>query len=343
MSAIAIPVRAGIHVHKQPIAAPVRTSINWDHGLSLAGFNSIFLSDRFLVPFETYLQRPIRRHAGFHDGTLAAGFSGLVEKVERGLALRRIPLLPWQGFWLGGGDAEHRREEVDCDRVFNQIVEEIRRDYVSASFDLHPGIIDVRPFQWAGWTSEVRYTYQTTLKDWNPNTAESTLRRRARRAAAAGVSIADNLSPADFATLWCRSQKAGADSNALRTLLVSLLDRGLCQLWGAYLPDGTLAACTSLLFDGATAYYWLAAFDRGEPHHGASNQLLHMEILRNLGSTADLLDWVGANTPSIARYKQSFGPCLVSYQRVHWKAPVAREQRSTWRSWMRSCPLFQHA
>jgi hypothetical protein len=303
---------------------------------------TIFLHDEFLQAFEKYLNKPLRRFPAFDSDELVAGICGLLEATPAGTALRRIPLFPWHCFWLPAGESncpdERRRK-----RVFDKLIESIQAEFAAASFDLHPDITDVRPFTWAGWKAEVRYTYQTELENWDPRSTESSVRRRTRRAAAAGVSVCDDLAVDSFVDLLSKSQHPSVSPESLRVLLKTMLDRRLCQLWGAHLPDGRLAACTCLLFDGSTAYYWLSAFDRDEPHHGASNQLLHLEMISALGSSARLLDWVGANTPSIAKYKESFSPRLVSYYRVHWKNQAIQERRDDWKSWIRSCPLFRRA
>lgn len=302
---------------------------------------SILLSDEFLEPMETFLQKPIRRLSAHVDGEIAAGFSGALVHTARGQALRRILHVPWHAL-VGRG----RTEPLDSRGAacaFDELSEQIQRDFVSASFDLHPALQDVRHMQWAGWNVDIRYTFQTDLKTWGPGVVDSSVRRRARRAATQGVEICHDVSPQDFALLWCRTQKSPACPKMTELLLKTLRERQIVQLWGAFLPNGQLAACTSILFDGQIAYYWLAAFDRHEPHHGASNQLLHMEILRALRQAAETFDWVGANTPSIARYKASFGPKLVDHFRVHWKSPAPPRATRGWKSWLRSCPLLGKA
>ena len=67
-----------------------------------------------------------------------------------------------------------------------------------------------------------------------------------------------------------------------------------------------------VLVDGSSAYYWIAGSIPGAAMTVVTGQMLFR--LRSEGIST--VDFVGANTPSIAAFKRRFGPTLVEYPRL---------------------------
>jgi len=307
----------------------------------------------------------------FENGTLTGGFVGRVGSngssavdrsagqgtaVGNGLGigngrgvrcgLDRLLLVPYNGCWVGpSAAAAPHRVQHHAHRVLTNLAQLTPTRFSRATIDLHPTNADVRPFLWNGWEAAVRYTMINDLSAWTDASPAPSVRRRARRAARAGVEFDRCVPAGEFADLWASSfRRQGLalplTPQAMTGLLNDLGEAGILLAYGTRLPDGRLVAATAILLGEDSAYYWLAGFDPAEPNRGAANQLCHLEMLRSLSGRVRWFDWIGANTPRIAAYKEAFAPRLVPYYRVSY--PPARPigptpPRPALRRWLRTC------
>jgi hypothetical protein len=216
----------------------------------------------------------------------------------------------------------------------------------SAKLDLHPDCTDATPFVSMGCTVETRFTFISNLLLDVESTAAPAVRRRARKAAVAGVEFDASVSAAEFLEIWqatCKRRQLGEFLNpkSLATLLDRITTDGLGEILGSRLPDGRLVAANVILYDDSSAYFWLSGFDQAEPHRGASNQFCHLQTLRRAAMRVSSFDWLGANTPGVTEYKASFGPKLVSYSRVRFSAEPPNRNRNAWQAILDACAPFR--
>lgn len=260
--------------------------------------------------------------------------------------LDRLLLVPYNGCWVGpSAAAAPHRVQHHAQRVLTNLAQLTPARFFRATIDLHPTNDDVRPFLWNGWEAAVRYTMINDLSVWTDASLAPSVRRRARRAARAGVEFDRCVPAGEFADLWASSfRRQGLalplTPQAMTGLLNDLGEAGILLIHGSRLPDGRLVAATAILLGEDSAYYWLAGFDPAEPNRGAANQLCHLEMLRSLSGRVRWFDWIGANTPRIAAYKEAFAPRLVPYYRV--SHPPRRQgspisPRPTLRRWLGAC------
>ena len=330
---------------------PAVESAEWEEGLARSPQSCVFLRSAWFDLFGKHFGWRIARFGCYEFDRLVGGLAGRVVEGESLVRLDRLLLVPYNGCWATGGDARLRHRVVHRGHaILSALANEIAARFGDAVLDLHPANNDVRPFTWGGWNAAVRYTFVNDLTKCDEADCAPSVRRRAKRAAAAGVRFDSDVPPGEFVGLWSRSLRRQGlrepvSPDALRGLLDRLPEQPFAsEICGTRLSDGRLAAANVILYDRTTAYYWLAGFDADEPHHGAANQLCHLETLRRSAGRAARFDWVGANTRSIAEYKQSFGPDLVPYCRVTWKrvehkVPPGRAP-GTLRRWLRACPIL---
>lgn len=198
----------------------------------------------------------------------------------------------------------------------------LERRFHLLRFALPPAFTDMRPFLWRGWTARPFYTYHLPLAGPEPLAARwSSNARRTYQKEAGGFRL-DEPSGRDAAATVAQlcagsyarhGRRPPLDAGRLGDLIVRAREAGLVRLFtvtpeGADRPSGGLA----VLHDGREAAYWAAGSEPG----AAMTVLLGKALPHLCRDGLSRLDFVGANTPSIAEFKRRFGPILVPYYRV---------------------------
>ncbi len=278
---------------------------------------------------------------------LVAGLVGSREGPPDRPVLQRVPLVPYNGVWIAKSAAHlaHRAQRRTA-RLYGCLAKEIAGRFQAATIETHPENRDLRLFTWNGWRAEVRYSFVTDLTCDPLATCDSDVRRRARKAETQGVRFVRDVQPQEFERLWLFTHERQGlapevPSGALAPLLRRLSKICDTQIHGARLADGRLAAANVVLYQASSAYYWMAAFDPQSAYTGA-NQFCTLQTLREACQHVRRFDWIGANTPGVADYKQSFGPALVPYARLSWRAAPAVDGRGPVRRAMVRCSQWAH-
>lgn len=190
--------------------------------------------------------------------------------------------------------------------------------YHGLCFHLHPALADVRGFVWAGYRARPFYTYRRALvprEHLLREVSRGVRRRFEREGPAFEIQEAEGLAGALAglaAESYARHDAASLPPDRRRAFLERLVAAGQARLVAAAPPGAPPEAAQALLTHGRTAYALTAG-----SRPGAAMSVLLVEILLRLHAEGfEALDLVGANTPSIAEFKRSFGPCLVPYFRV---------------------------
>lgn len=178
-------------------------------------------------------------------------------------------------------------------------------------------ITDLRPAQWRRWQATPRYTYRLQLNDeddvvthWSSST------RRTFRNARDDYHVAEDPEAADAVVRLCAESYGRHDRSlpASPQRLVRLIDAlhrsDMVRIFTATRVDDTAPeGGFVVLHDDQMAHYWIAG-----SRPGAAMTVLIGEVLPQLRADGiETFDFVGANTPSIAEFKRSFGPTLTPY------------------------------
>lgn len=298
----------------------------WDDALAQSAQDCPFLRAAWLRVLSDVTGWRISLLAVVDKGRLVAGLIGRSSQSHGSSTLDRIPLIPYTGIWITrpGTGLPHRAQRRTA-RWLTCLAGEARRSFRSVTIETHPATRDVRPFTWNHWRAEGRYTYVSRLSEDIESGCDADVRRRARKAEAAGARFTETIRPDEFERLWrltCARQAVVPDvTPGVLAALLAELSRVCClRICGARLADGRLAAANVVLYQSEAAYYWLAAFDHAVSPTGC-NPFCTTRTLREAARRARRFDWIGANTPGVADYKQSFNPDLVPYYRLTWRAP----------------------
>jgi hypothetical protein len=197
------------------------------------------------------------------------------------------------------------------------LLERLEAQFHALRFQLHPGITDARTYIWRGWRVRPYYTYtakisgaDAALENWSRRTRRTARSEREQFIVREDDEAAPQIASTYLQSLNRQQHRSPASQEDIIRLLNGLHERGLARLFTITParetePSGGLA----MLVTGTNASYWL-----GGSAPGSSMTVLVGAVLPVLyESGVRSVDYVGANTPSIAEFKRQFGGNLVTY------------------------------
>lgn len=205
-------------------------------------------------------------------------------------------------------------------RLAEQLAVEMRRLGTANSIDLPVDVVDGRPWLWAGFHVEVKYTYVIDLP-FHPERMEKAARSIARKALRAGYRCerTDRLADAHACLTATGSRKGFRLSVSLRDLqlLRDLLGDECLRVYICYSSSGEPAAANVVLYrPGGMAVGWVGGIASAHLSSGAA-QLLRVACLTDLAAAgATAINLAGANIPGVALAKSQFGGRLTPYLSV---------------------------
>lgn len=220
------------------------------------------------------------------------------------------------------GDSKSQKQEYDRLMALQVLEEYLRSRFSFYQLVFGPGMIDVRPFQWAGATVLPQYTYIVDLDSFSEESYTKSLREVLRSAGRAGLSGGE-CSPADLISLNQLSyerhgRRPPVGQGDLGSLLEKLDRAGLLQTTCVRSKEGKIIAGMASLRMSRGLFLYVAGTD-AQAEKGASHLLYHEILTGAKRAGMSFVDFVGANTPTINLFKSSFGPRLEVYFRV-WRA-----------------------
>ncbi len=205
-------------------------------------------------------------------------------------------------------------------QVAEPLVGEMHKRGLRNSIVFSPEIIDMRPWQWAGFCVGILYTFQIDFP-FNLQLIEHAPRKKIKQAQKNGYTchIASNLADV-LACLQETEERQGfkhrltvADLKNARELLGNESFRAyIC-----YAPNGQPASARIILHSlGSRAVDWVAGTSKDYLQSGATQLLISyaLEDLQAAGATG--FDFAGASIPNIAAAKMTWGGRLLPHYTV---------------------------
>jgi hypothetical protein len=184
-----------------------------------------------------------------------------------------------------------------------------------------PSVINVLPFIWAGYRTEVAYTYR--LEDLGSEQAlwdglSGNIRREIRKARRRVV-VRDDLGLDDFYGVWCetmtRQGRAAPSRARLERIDAACAARDARVRLVAGDDNGRIHAVAYIVRDAETAYYLMGGSRPELRTSGAASLLLWEAILRARQVT-QVFDFEGSMLAPINRFFRAFGGREVPYLNV---------------------------
>ena len=232
--------------------------------------------------------------------------------------LRRVivpPSTQYSALLLGKPAPAHQvhRQVAPLDHLLKLTEQQAR------SADLLVKLNDPRTAQWRGWDVRPLFTYlidlPSNIDDWSEGA------RRTRRSKTSSYIIEED--PCHLRTIidLCvksygrHERRMPGKPAALETLAKAM---GPWARAFAAMRNDTVEGGIVILHDDRTAHYWIAG-----SIPGPAMTVLIGEVLRILhASGIAKFDFVGANTPSIAEFKRTFGPVLTQYYHLRRRPQI---------------------
>lgn len=216
------------------------------------------------------------------------------------------------------------------------LAEEMRRRGLASVVALAPEVVDVRPWQWAGFNVELRYVFHVQLP-LSLATVDAAARKRAAKAGRDGYRVERTTRMAEVvACLQSTQDRQQFHLDLSETDLevgMQILGPDTLRAYVCYTPEGEPAAARVVLHHpGTRAIDWAAGINSAHLDSGA-NQLLISEMLHDLheaGATA--FDFSDATLAPVAAMKANWGGELVPVYAVDGGRvrALARHARDYW-------------
>lgn len=245
-----------------------------------------------------------------------------------GAAAEIPPLTPYWGPCLpSAGALRAERVKARDHDVLAAAAAEIRRRWRYARLACHPALADVRPFTWAGFRGDARYTSLLAPAPAEEFLASlsSSLRNKIKQGE--GSAVEESADPEPFVAMYAATFGRRGMTPPVPASFLRALAAAFCGPAGTffYLKAGGAepVAGRLVLWDRLAAYDLLAAsFEAGRGPLGA--YLLWREV-QAVWERGLPLDMVGVNVEAIARFKESFGGRLTPYYQLGaYRSPLVR-------------------
>lgn len=194
--------------------------------------------------------------------------------------------------------------------------EDMLRRGLSSPFILPPGMKDVRPWQWAGFKTDIRYTYHLDFP-FALKQADGRVRNKIRKALKLGYRCQRTTNAKHILACMQSTEKRQGFRHLLTLrdieMLFSLLGNQ-ARGYVCYDREGNpVSSDITLSIKGGSAIGWVGGTCTDHLPFGVTQLLLHfiIEDLQQCGVTS--LDFAGANLPTIATSKMVWGGKLTPY------------------------------
>ncbi len=297
------------------------TFSDWEEALPATGFEWSHAPETLRV---------LDRHAG--DVRLYGGYKGrqliglLPAVVRTGLFVTAIISpppgfgIPQMGPILMPTSPKQRKREIVNREFTKAILETVAAHEPFTLFGLScsTAYTDPRPYLWAGFDIESRFTYQLALGSTTPEQVLQSFSREARRgihgAEDAGITVSRGGvedARAIYAAHQARRNEQG-DSYPVswaytRDLVETLGDR--IRIYTAETATGEFASGITVVYSNEKGYFFQGGTRTGR--NGDANELLHWRIIDDILTDSELAsvdryDLGNANLESLAHYKSKY-------------------------------------
>jgi hypothetical protein len=191
-----------------------------------------------------------------------------------------------------------------------------------------PEVVDLQPFIWQGFATELRYTYRlsvTNLQNVLDN-MDAGRRRNLVSAEKQGLQIESGV---DFGEIVRLNEKSFERQNLLaghrqaaNRFEPALRRVGRCLGFLARSKEGEPLGAVWIAWDEKRAYYLLGGYD----HSAKSNNAVALAMWRAIQFTATDLklpefDFEGSAIPAVERFFRKFGGTLTPYHCIRYQRP----------------------
>ncbi|WP_455277743.1 GNAT family N-acetyltransferase [[Eubacterium] cellulosolvens] len=312
----------------------------WDRFVESSPYGTIFHKSYWLKTISGSLGKKLRFFGYFEDGELVGGCSLYIFIIGfLKLASSTMKMTPYNGILLSESPSSKvRKQESGFKTIIDSLCSEFEKEFDYIRIANSPRLIDIRPFIWNRWESEVFYEYDLNLKDDIRKHISKNARYLIRKAIKNKITP-ERLSALDLSAYYelfsMTYQRQNLDppvsKNFLETIFSVLEAKNIGEMWIAKTSNGDIASSEIIILDNERAHCWTSA-NHTDFRKTGSNALLLYEISKDLMKRRiKELNLAAANTPHLAYYWTNFNPELIPYYCVIKKNMMAKIGESVFR------------
>lgn len=266
----------------------------WDSFVETSPQGTIFSTTKWL----RLIGQPFRIYGYYKNGKLLGGMANFDQLA---------PLTPFQGILVADIPGAKYTTTIS---LHNEVATALL-PYAPKSFYNHYTFPDIRPFKWAGWQCDIRYTYVVDLTDMD-KLWEGLEKQTRYEINHASKTYQTFMTPdvGVFNSLYSETFKRKGIERPVDSEMV----QGLCWTLNAAifcsLSLDSVGSMAILVEDNKRAYYILGASD--DTGH-TSSLTLWTAFEKSTRAGIKEIDLVGCNNEQIGLFKRGFGGKLIPY------------------------------
>ena len=266
----------------------------WDDLVEHSSQGTIFSTSKWLKtvhqPYHIY---------GCYQGSLIGGMANFDKPA---------PLTPFQGILVRDSDMKYTSQLSLHNEIATALI-----PYAPSNFYNHWTFPDVRPFKWAGWSTDIRYTFVVDLTNL-PAVWEELEKQTRYEINHARKTYTSWMTPdiGVFDGLYSETFKRKGLERPIDSDFVNRVNWNCQAVIFCTCSLDAVGSMAVIIEDTKRAYYILGA--SGEGHTSSLTLWYAFERLAKEGVKE--IDLVGCNNQEIGLFKRGFGGKLVSYYGV---------------------------
>lgn len=248
----------------------------------------------------------------------------------------------YNGIFFAPPQNKQNRSQIISEQfdISTFIAEELAGVYKTVHMQLHPSIIDMRPFLWFNYgmdapkyNIDIRYTSYLNIEDFSHAgkledistylQASNARRQEIRYAARDQVLTREEFNPDLFVNYYnetMKRQDITVETNVLREmnhLITNLFREKMGRMFVSYVADGRPGSMAFFVMDNKRGYYLFGSNDPAlrDSHTGTAVLWDAFHVLSREGVKE--IDMEGVNSPQRGWFKLSFGGDLRHYYHVY--------------------------
>jgi len=305
-----------------------QTSTEWDAFVKDSPQGNLFVTFGWKNLIDSGTPFTQRIYGVFKKEKICGGVV-LTEKRQLGkkVALNAL-LCPYLGFVLAPPiSSKFSDRSSKQQKTLSALIQYLRERYSQIDLINAPELNDIRPFTQSRWKTAPRYTFYLDVSDSDQlwKSLDGSVRRSIKKAEESGLNTGlmecspDEIFALLDKTLGKKGKKNPIPYSLVREIVTSEIIKNQRAIIGARTNQGELISAIVCVWDWQRAYYLIAATHPERLSTGVSSLLIWKlaGFLSKLPS--EELDFIGGNIPSIARFKETFNPRLITHFRTeHW-------------------------
>lgn len=274
---------------------------------------SIFFKPEYLKSIELSFKLNLKLYVLLDNGIV--NFAAAVFCKNKNIVLPEYFSI--NPYWIDPELSEAK--QITIQKEFIQI---LKAEFLHIAIKFNTDVYDLRPFKWAGFDVELKYTYQ---KNTSEEIYEKNISRHYKKAIekynlTAQPCAIDLINWKSHQVLFRTFYLTQSRVSNIYKWLNMLEEKGLLFSMNILNDKHVIVGSVVILIDKNKRIGYLLFLESSSNHQSEINAFLYIEVQKYLlKNDINVFDYLGANIPSIANYKSRFKPSLKSYYIVTYK------------------------